>query len=179
MFREGENRKGWSEKSCRKFVALTGTPGTGKTEVSRLLEQRGFRVLHLNDLVREKSLHSGFDTARKCLVVDMKIVADYLKENPTDFDVIESHLSHLLPDELISGVIVLRCEPETLKKRLEKKGWDAEKIRENVEAEMIDLIAWESRQKHENVVEIDTTFKTPETVAEEVGKYINKFREKN
>jgi len=109
----------------------------------------------------------------------MKIVADYLKENPTDFDVIESHLSHLLPDELISGVIVLRCEPETLKKRLEKKGWDAEKIRENVEAEMIDLIAWESRQKHENVVEIDTTFKTPETVAEEVGKYINKFREKN
>ncbi|MHC1575865.1 MAG: AAA family ATPase, partial [Methanosarcinaceae archaeon] len=41
------------------LIGLTGTPGTGKTSVSRRLgAESGCRVIHLNDLIKEEHLYS-------------------------------------------------------------------------------------------------------------------------
>jgi adenylate kinase len=67
---------------------------------------------------------------------------------------LDGHLSHLLPSDI---VIVLRCEPNKLRERLRKKRYSKEKIEENVEAEILDVILIEAVELHKKVFEIDTT----------------------
>ncbi len=147
----------------QKVIALTGTPGTGKSSIARILKKKGFAVIDLNYEVRRRKLYSAYDRKRKTYVADMKKVGKFIKnilktEKYRDKQIIiDSHLSHLLPASIIDAVIVLRCSPEALEKRLEKRGWNREKIRENIEAEIIGLIEYEARKKHRKVFMIDTT----------------------
>ena len=62
--------------------------------------------------------------------------------------------------------MILRCHPKKLKKRLEEKGWNQKKIKENVEAEILDVVLCEAVEIHpeNNIFEIDTTNKKIESV---------------
>lgn len=139
-------------------IALTGTPGTGKTTLSRLLAKKTkFRVLYLNKAVVRYKLYSGYDRERKTYVADIKKINDFVKKRTKKGDwIIDSHLSHLLSPKIIDKVIVLRCDTKELERRLRRKHWSKKKIEENVEAEMIGVIAWEAR-KHKIVLEVDAT----------------------
>ncbi len=159
------------------LIALTGTPGTGKSSVARILRKKGYRVIALNRVIAKRKLVSGFDRRRKTWIVDLKGVEEYLQNlrKGKGIVILDSHISHLLS---VDFAIVLRCFPEELEKRLKKKRWSREKIRENVEAEMIDLIAVEAEERlgRKKVFEIDTTGKTPEEVAKEVEKIVKVIR---
>jgi adenylate kinase len=149
-------------------IALTGTPGTGKSSVAKLLEKRGYKVIRIDDIYEKFVV--GYDEERKSKIVDEKKMDREIKKIKEEgVLIIEGHLSHLLS---VDGVIILRCNPEELKKRLFKKGWDKKKIRENLEAEALDIILQRTLQKHEKVWEIDVTDKNSEEVAEEIDKII-------
>ncbi len=68
---------------------------------------------------------------------------------------------------------MLRCHPDLLRTRLEERGYTDEKVRENVEAEAIDLILVEALDACERVFEIDATALTPEAVADSIERIIN------
>lgn len=70
-------------------------------------------------------------------------------------------------------VIVLRAHPKTIAERLKERGYSKDKIGENVEAELVDVILIEALDEHENVIEVDTTGKTPEEVVNEILNLIN------
>jgi len=149
-------------------IALTGTPGTGKSSVANLLEKKGYKVIRIDDIYEKFVV--GYDEERKSKIVDEKKMDREIKKiKEEDVLIIEGHLSHLLS---VDGVIILRCNPEELKKRLVKKGWDEKKIRENLEAEALDIILQRTLQKHERVWEIDVTDRSSEEVAEEIDKII-------
>lgn len=93
-------------------VAVTGTPGTGKSTVTELVET-DLEVVHLNELVREAGLHEGRDDERGSLVADMEAIEARLADR--DDVLIESHLAHHLP---VERVVVLRCHPRELRERL-------------------------------------------------------------
>lgn len=77
--------------------------------------------------------------------------------------IIEGHLSHYFPQADL--VVVFRTEPTTLSERLRKRGWTEPKIRENLEAEALDICTWEAHEIHqEKVHEVETTKITPEEV---------------
>lgn len=149
------------------FVALTGTPGTGKTTVSDLLSLQGFGVIHLTDI--EKKCVVGQDKKRGCHIYDIELLNRYLHLHPslmqTDVCIVEGHLSHLLSG--VSKIIILRCHPEELKKRLQSKEYTSVKIQENLEAEALDIILCDAACCHTTGVirEIDTTYKDPVAVA--------------
>ena len=160
-------------------VALTGTPGTGKTTVSELVADRlGIEVVHLNDAIREAGLFSERDVERDSLIADLDAVeawlGDYRAGESGDCDageerdlLVESHLAHLLD---VDRVVVLRCHPEALKPRLRERGESEASVAENAESEALDQILAAAVDRHgeESVWEIDTTDRAPEAVADDV-----------
>ncbi|MDF0591373.1 adenylate kinase family protein [Candidatus Methanocrinis natronophilus] len=146
-------------------AALTGTPGTGKTTVAALLP---FRVIDLNSLVREEELTLGIDPDRGCMIADVEALAERLQELAPEGDdeivVLEGHFSH----QFASEAVVLRTRPQVLKGRLLRRGYSEEKVRENLEAEFLDVILVEAVEWCDLVSEIDATCLSPEEVADRV-----------
>ncbi len=131
--------------------ALTGTPGTGKTTLAKILES-SYRVIYLKDF---ESARVGYDEKRDSYVVDL----DYLSTEILKISgnvVVEGHYAHEMP---VDAAIVLRCHPDVLHKRLENRGYSKEKIRENVEAEAMGLITAEAIEilGRDSVFEVDTS----------------------
>lgn len=151
-------------------IALTGTPGTGKTTVAALLP---FKVVDINSLVKA-GLNVGVDPMRGCLEADMEALADLFKketESPEEKEgitILEGHFSHRFAD----WAIVLRLAPAMLSERLAARGYSEEKIQENLEAEALDVILVEAAESCSRVDEIDTTNRSPEDVANLVKRIV-------
>jgi adenylate kinase len=162
-------------------IAITGTPGTGKTTATELLEadradESETSIVHLNDVIREEGLYTDTDAERDSLITDLDGVADWLDEHGEEITVVESHLAHHFDAD---RVVVLRCHPETLERRLRDREEPEAKASENAEAEALDVILAEAVDQHgnENVYEIDTTDEEPEAVAREIESVIAGERE--
>lgn len=160
------------------IILITGTPGVGKTTVSSILvEKIGAYLVNINELVDEKHLYTGIDEERGYKIVDLDALFNEMKDiiKKIDHDkhiIVEGHLSHLFENSDI--VIVLRANPDVLRHRMKTKGWEAAKIRENIEAEAIDVCSYEAFEIHgDKVNEIDTSDIPPEHVADLIIDVIN------
>ncbi|MFW5949171.1 MAG: adenylate kinase family protein [Halolamina sp.] len=146
-------------------VALTGTPGTGKTTVAdRVGDQLGIEVHHLNDLIREEGLHEGEDEQRGSLVADFNAVREHLGDWS---GLLDSHLAQYFEAD---AAIVLRCHPDDLEARLTERGEPEAKATENAESEALDIVLSETVQAfgEANVYEIDTSDRPIEAVVDDV-----------
>ncbi|ESS07752.1 MAG: putative nucleotide kinase [uncultured archaeon A07HN63] len=143
-------------------IAVTGTPGTGKTAATNQLDETA--VTHLNDVIRDHDLYTDRDADRDSLVTDLDAVRDHIGEWT---GVLESHLAHHFEAD---RVVVLRCEPTVLEDRLESRGESAAKASENAESEALDVVLSEAVDQHGEaaVYEIDTTEREPSEVADEI-----------
>lgn len=154
-------------------VALTGTPGTGKSSVGVALERRGYVVIDLDELARREGLIVGRDEARQTDEIDVDALRRAVRV-PAKIAFLKGHYSHLMDVNL---AIVLRCRPSVLRSRLEERGWPEAKVRENVEAEAIDVILQEATSRLPFVFEIDTSNTTAAQTAERVLAILQGKRE--
>ena len=132
-------------------IALTGTPGTGKTTLSRLLD---FSVISINDYYPKIS--NGKDTEGNWLI-DIDKMNKEIEVSSFSNTIFEGHTSHFL--ESLDVVVVLRCHPDKLKERLVVRKYNEEKLRENLEAEALNIISEEAINEYgeRKVYELDTT----------------------
>jgi adenylate kinase len=157
-------------------IALTGTPGTGKTSVSQILIKNGLKVIDINDLAISKNFVSGKDSKRDSAIIDTDKLNYYINKNfiVTNTIIFQSHLSHLM--KCMDKIIILRCHPEELQKRLKTKNWNKEKIKENIEAEILDVVLTEALEIHgkNKLFEIDSTEKSPKELSQNIIELIDK-----
>jgi adenylate kinase len=139
------------------MIALSGTPGTGKSTVGKILK---YPAIDLNELIREKKFYLREEGGT--LIADLKKLRRYFSGKREENFILVGHLSHLVNPET---AIILRTDPRVLRKRLEKKGFSRKKIEENVLAEILDVILIEANESCKNVYEIDTTEMKPSEVA--------------
>jgi len=159
-------------------IIITGTPGTGKTSVSkRLSELIKLQVIHLNDVILERKFYKEYDKERDSYVVDLEKMENLCREYENV--IIEGHLAHYCMKEG-DVVVVLRANPLILKKRLKKKKYHIKKIEENVEAEIVDVILQEVLDLADvydvEVYEVDTSDKTIDRVSVIIKKILEDKR---
>jgi adenylate kinase len=152
-------------------VALTGTPGTGKTTLATLMGSAGWSTVDLTGLARTSGCVVGRDEERQTDEVDLDQLRGAVEGLLSDAAegtraLLVGHMAHLLPCDV---VLVLRCSPSVLEERLETRGWPPAKVRENLEAEGVGVILVEAMELEPPVpvYELDTTHGLPQTTAEQ------------
>jgi len=154
-------------------LALTGTPGTGKTTIAALLSKEGFVVVTIEELAEIAGALDEVDPVDNAHPVDLDVLCDYLAETwepaPSSPILIDGHLSHHLPAD---AVVVLRCDPETLRGRLENRGYSAAKTEGNLEWELLGG-AWNEREARTPWIDFDTSEESAEAIVSEISKWIS------
>jgi len=138
-----------------KVILVSGTPGTGKTTYAKkIAKQKSYKYIDVNKVVSSHNLSSGYDKKRDTTVIDtdklnkvlIKLINEEKKKKTKGF-VIDSHLSHYLPKKYADLCIITKCDLKTLKKRLEKRGYSKDKVRENLDAEIFDVCRVEAEER--------------------------------
>jgi len=156
------------------IISITGTPGTGKTEVSAALAKKiNANSIDIGKLIDKEDIPRNWDKRRGTRIVSTihlkKAVEKNLVKDRTN--IVHGHLSHFLKSDFM---FIMRCNPIELRKRLEKRGWPAEKINENIQAEILDEITIEAieSKKSGKIYEINTTGMIPEKAASLIMKIL-------
>jgi len=147
-------------------IAVTGTPGVGKTTIARLLaKELGLKYISLNEIAEKADAFIGYDKQMRSKIVDAKKLKKEVEKLKGGF-VLDGHFSH---DFDVDLVIVLRCRPDILEKRLKKRyPKNKAKVKENVDAEILGVITSEVLQSGKKFVEIDVSGKGKKEVVEEI-----------
>ncbi len=161
-----------------KNIIISGTPGCGKTsvskEISKLIDSK---IISLNELAVSRKFSFDYDKERKTYIVDFKIFLPYvlkkiekIKKDKPQFLILESHFSDFIPNEFIDYAFVLRCDPDELLKRLEKRNYELKKIFENIQTEILGSCVnfFIQKQVKAPLFEIDTTNLSIESIAKTI-----------
>jgi len=149
-------------------IAVTGVPCVGKTTVSKLLAKKlGYKYVSVNDLAERLDAYIGYDDVLQSKIVNMSKLKKAVNAIKEDF-VLDGHFSHHFD---VDVVVVLRCKPNILLKRLKKKyPKNEKKVRENLDAEILGVITSEVLEMRKKFFEVDVSKKKKEKIVEEILK---------
>jgi adenylate kinase len=154
---------------------VTGVPGVGKTTVARsLAEAVGGRHVDVSELAVKEGLVTGLDERRATVILDVERLRSRLNQLMAEEKgalVLDGHAApEAAPPAGFTLAFVLRRAPWRLKEELSARGYPEEKVRENVEAEILDVCLVDALMSlgPERVCEVDTTDRSPEETVEEM-----------
>lgn len=156
----------------RACIAITGTPGTGKTALCQTLETT-FSVLSLQDLAEQQGCLGPIDTADGAAPVDIHQLAEKWEFQGDRITFIDGHLSHFLD---VDAIVVLRCHPTEIEKRLQSRDYSPAKIAANVEWELLSG-TWSELLEFEisvPLLELDTSSLSSEELRAQVLSWVEK-----
>jgi adenylate kinase len=141
-------------------IVVSGTPGTGKTKLAKALaKELEQEYVDVNEIIKSRRLSLGFDHTRKCEIIDpkelSKILIRGIKKNPEQ--IIDSHLGHYIPKRYVDLCIITTCSLKVLGKRLQKRGYLENKIRENLDSEIFETCRIEAEERGLKIILVDTT----------------------
>jgi adenylate kinase len=165
----------------KRVILITGTPSVGKTTTAKLLATKlNAEYINLTDFAKTYNLTLGEDKERNTIIINEKAMQQKLSEVIDASDnaniIVDGHFaSAVTPTEHTALVFVLRRNPKELKQFMEKRGYSASKMWENLQAEILDVCLVEAVEVHAGrVCELDITGKPTETVVDEILNVLEK-----
>ena len=165
----------------RRILVLTGTPGVGKSTVSRQLASSlpGHHI-NVSDIIGAEQLVCGTDKTRKTQIADIPKVARRIAEIAEEnegYIIIDGHFaSDLVEAKNLFMAFVLRRDPVELQSILRKRGYDPDKVSENIASEILDICLVDALQAYGKgkVCEINCSNKEAMTIAKEIRAILRK-----
>ncbi|NQU79722.1 AAA family ATPase, partial [Candidatus Woesearchaeota archaeon] len=158
-----------------KTIIVTGTPGTGKTTVAKsIAKETGWKYVDVNKVIKDRGLSEGKDLERDCNIVDEEKLAETLgkmMDSSDDVLVIDSHMSHHIQKSKVDVCLVTKCKLKELEQRLKKREYSEDKIKENLECEILDVCLNEAEENGHKVIVVETDKKI------EIKKILKKIDE--
>ncbi len=143
------------------FIAITGTPGVGKSFIATYLASHVKEGVRIDLHPHYKALSSSYDYSGRCYNLDFARVRKFVSgvvKNKEGVYFLDSHVAHRLPSALVDLVIVLTCSDlKIISSRLVARRYPKAKIAENLECEMFHVCEEEAFAAHKNVISVDVT----------------------
>jgi adenylate kinase len=138
----------------RPNILITGTPGTGKTETSKLAAERiGFKHINVGDLVKLHECYEGKDNEFDALIVDDDKICDVMEPIMAEGgNIVDFHSVELFPERWFELVLVLRSDTAVLYDRLVERGYNDKKRNENIECEIMQVVLDEARSSYDPTI---------------------------
>ena len=143
------------------IICISGTPGTGKSVIAKKLGKKlRYGILEISKFVKNNKI-GKYNKKLKTIDVDVDKLNDKLikiiKKNKNL--IIDGHLSHYLPRKYVDLCIIVKCNLKVLEKRLDKRGYNKQKIKDNLEAEIFDTSLDEAYKNKHNIIVIENSGK--------------------
>ena len=124
-------------------ILITGTPGCGKSVTTQAAAERlGLEWLDVTDLVKKHECHEGRDESFDTLILDedklLDVMEPLLEEGGK---VVDYHSCDFFPERWFDIVLVLTASTDILYDRLQARGYSKKKLDENVECEIMQIVA--------------------------------------
>ncbi len=138
-------------------IAVTGTPGTGKTT---FCSASNYNTKTVEEIAAEHGCIGEVEDDGAA-PIDVEKLTNNVTWPEEEIVLVDGHLSHLLP---VDAIILLRCHPSILRQRLSQRDYLESKIEENVECELIGVISAECLEKP--CLEMDSAMGIDEMIAD-------------
>ncbi|KAL8755427.1 MAG: hypothetical protein Q9199_003650 [Rusavskia elegans] len=138
-------------------IIITGTPGVGKTTLCESLTSiTGLQHLAINRVAKERECHGGWDDALNSWIVDEDKILDAIEDEVKQGGyLIDWHACDLFPESWIDLVVVLRSDSTTLYDRLKARNYSEQKLQENMDAEIMEVLLDEAREAFDGELVIE------------------------
>ncbi|KAJ2787317.1 factor activating pos9 [Coemansia interrupta] len=165
-------------------ILITGTPGTGKTTTAEMVALAAeLKKITVGDLVKERKLHDGYNDDMDTYWLNEDKVVDEMEAMMADGGMcIDFHTCGFFPERWFDLVVVLRADTKKVYDRLEARGYKQNKISENVECEIMQVVLDEAHEsyKPELILELQSnTVEDMEENVEKIARRVDEFRRKH
>jgi adenylate kinase len=159
-------------------LVITGNPGVGKhTSAKIVAETLDAQIIDINavaidnDAILKKTVR-GFDVD----VMKLRKVLTKLLRSKNDLIIVGHLAPYVLKPIGVDMVAVLRRSPYELEQTFEKRGYDAQKKKQNVASEILGISHYDSLKTFgkRKVAEFNVTGRIPELIAEEIISVLRK-----
>lgn len=158
---------------------ITGTPGTGKHTVARILARK--LELELID-INKVSINEGMTKKNgQVLEVDVLKLKKTLDKKMPKNALLVGHLApYVVSKNKIEIAVVLRRNPYNLERVYKKRGYDKKKLLENLGSEIIGITYYDMIKNvgHKKTFQFDTTNKSVSSTVKKIESLFAKGKSK-
>ncbi|KAK0727998.1 P-loop containing nucleoside triphosphate hydrolase protein [Lasiosphaeria miniovina] len=165
-------------------IIITGTPGVGKTSHCELLAERtGLRHVSINQIVKDRECHEGWDKEYESWIVDEDKLLDAIEDDAKKGGcILDWHACDLFPKSWIDLVVVLRVGSATLYDRLKLRNYPEIKLQENIDSEIMDVLYQEALESYDAEIVVDLQSNTSEDMdanLDRIEAWLKQWKEDN
>lgn len=158
----------------RPNIIITGTPGCGKSTLSKTLKdisELKLNLFNISEYAKENKIFESYDESRDSHVIDEDELLDRLESQLRKGGcIIDWHCNDIFPERLIDLVVVLRCGTSALYDRLKARNYKDSKIQENIDAEIMSVVLEDALESYDKRIVIELQNDKDTNIQENVDK---------
>ncbi|XP_011494333.1 PREDICTED: adenylate kinase isoenzyme 6 [Ceratosolen solmsi marchali] len=153
-------------------ILITGTPGVGKSELSRLLSERTNLIwLDVSKLAVDNKCLESYDQNYQCQILNEDKLLDLMEPMMCEGGkIVDYHGVDFFPERWFDIVFVLRTNNTILYDRLDSRGYTGKKLEDNIDCEIFQTILEEAKESYKEEIVYELQNDTLEQINDNINR---------